>query len=51
MVGGNCLLTNVIYRATVITSEKNKQMLGHQVYRLKVDKHGLNVLLATVNTD
>ena len=25
MVDGNCLLTNVIYRATVITSEKSKQ--------------------------
>ena len=25
MVDGNCLLTNVIYRALVITSEKSKQ--------------------------
>ena len=32
MVDGNCLLTNVIYRATVITSEKNKQCVGHQAY-------------------
>ena len=28
MVDGNCLLTNVIYRATVITSEKSKQYVG-----------------------
>ena len=28
MVDGNCLLTNVIYRATVITSEKSKQYFG-----------------------
>ena len=28
MVDGNCLLTNVIYRAIVITSEKSKQYVG-----------------------
>ena len=28
MVDGNCLLTNVIYRATVITSENSKQYVG-----------------------
>ena len=28
MVDGNCLLTNVIYRATVVTSEKSKQYVG-----------------------
>jgi len=28
MVDGNCLLTNVIYRATVTTSEKSKQYVG-----------------------
>ena len=33
MVESNCLLTNVIYRATVIASEKNKQC-DNQVYRL-----------------
>ena len=28
MVDGNCLLTNFICRATVITSEKSKQYVG-----------------------
>ena len=28
MVDGNCLLTYVIYRATAITLEKNKQYVG-----------------------
>ena len=28
MVDGKCLLKNVIYRATVITSEKSKQYAG-----------------------
>ena len=48
---GNCLLSNVIYRATVMTSEKVRSMLDHQVYCLKVVTHGINVLLTTVNTD
>ena len=54
MVDGNCLLTNLIYRATVITKLlklKVNCMLGHQVYRLKVGTHGINVLLTAVNTD
>ena len=28
MVDGNCLLTNVIYKVTVLTSEKSKQYVG-----------------------
>ena len=28
MVDGNCILTNVIYRAKLITSEKSKQNVG-----------------------
>ena len=51
MVDGNWLLTNAIYRATVLTSEKSKQMLAHQIYCLKVGTDGINVLLTTVNTD
>ena len=26
-------------------------MMGHQAYRLKVDAHGINVLLTTANTN
>ena len=31
--------------------KKVSSILAHQVYRLKVGTHGINVLLAKVNTD
>ena len=36
MVDGNRLLTNVIYRATVITSEKSKQSVGSSGLSFKI---------------
>ena len=35
IVNGNCLLTNVISKATVITSEKSKQYVGSLVLLFK----------------
>ena len=41
MVDGNCLLINVIYRATVINQRKVSSILAYQVYRLKIDTKGI----------
>ena len=48
---GKCLLTNVIYRATVITSERSKQCLSSSGLTFKSRYTCINVLIKTVNTD